>query len=89
MKAEYLTRLDFAFAAMLLFPAIAIFFFGVIRQQGFFNSGCIEYFGGQGIYWVLFKLGRANQWFQYNNLQVFLDFLLCKLLFCCLFLFII
>jgi hypothetical protein len=34
----------------------------------------MEYFGGQGIYWVLFNLGSVNQWFQYNNLKVFLGF---------------
>jgi hypothetical protein len=36
------------------------------------DSGWMEYFGGQGLYWILFKLGRVNQWFQYNNLKVFL-----------------
>jgi succinate dehydrogenase/fumarate reductase cytochrome b subunit len=34
----------------------------------------MEYFGGQGIYLVLFNLGRVNQWFQYNSLKVFLGF---------------
>ena len=27
-----------------------------------------------GLQWVLFNLGRVNQWFQYNNLNVFLGF---------------
>ena len=35
-----------------------------------FDSGWMEYFGGQGLYWVLFNLGRVNQWFQYNNLMI-------------------
>nr|YP_009351632.1 NADH dehydrogenase subunit 5 [Cephalotermes rectangularis]AQP30173.1 NADH dehydrogenase subunit 5 [Cephalotermes rectangularis] len=39
-----------------------------------FDSGWMEYFGGQGLYWVLFNLGSINQWFQYNNLKVFLGF---------------
>nr|YP_009351437.1 NADH dehydrogenase subunit 5 [Termes comis]AQP29596.1 NADH dehydrogenase subunit 5 [Termes comis] len=39
-----------------------------------FDSGWMEYFGGQGLYWVLFNLGKVNQWFQYNNLKVFLGF---------------
>jgi len=39
-----------------------------------FDSGWMEYCGGQDIYWFLFNLGRTNQWFQYNNLKVFLDF---------------
>nr|AQP30323.1 NADH dehydrogenase subunit 5 [Rhynchotermes nasutissimus] len=39
-----------------------------------FDSGWMEYFGGQGMYWVLFNLGKANQWFQYNSLKVFLGF---------------
>jgi hypothetical protein len=41
------------------------------RVTRVFDSGWIEYFGGQGIYWVLFNLGRVNQWFQYNSLKVF------------------
>jgi succinate dehydrogenase/fumarate reductase cytochrome b subunit len=40
----------------------------------FFDSGWLEYFGGQGLYWILFNLGSVNQWFQYNNLKVFLWF---------------
>nr|URH16548.1 NADH dehydrogenase subunit 5 [Leptomyxotermes doriae] len=39
-----------------------------------FDFGWMEYFGGQGLYWVLFNLGSVNQWFQYNNLSVFLGF---------------
>nr|YP_009350267.1 NADH dehydrogenase subunit 5 [Apilitermes longiceps]AQP26717.1 NADH dehydrogenase subunit 5 [Apilitermes longiceps] len=39
-----------------------------------FDSGWMEYFGGQGFYWILFNLGKINQWFQYNNLKVFLSF---------------
>lgn len=39
-----------------------------------FDSGWIEYFGGQGLYWVLFNLGRVNQWVQYSSLRVFLVF---------------
>nr|QXI86649.1 NADH dehydrogenase subunit 5 [Apicotermitinae gen. E sp. CMRT116] len=39
-----------------------------------FDSGWMEYFGGQGMYWVLFNLGSVNQWFQYNSLKMFLGF---------------
>nr|YP_009351333.1 NADH dehydrogenase subunit 5 [Crenetermes albotarsalis]AQP29293.1 NADH dehydrogenase subunit 5 [Crenetermes albotarsalis] len=39
-----------------------------------FDSGWMEYFGGQGLYWVLFNLGKVNQWFQYNSLKMFLGF---------------
>nr|YP_009350670.1 NADH dehydrogenase subunit 5 [Amitermes meridionalis]AQP27583.1 NADH dehydrogenase subunit 5 [Amitermes meridionalis] len=39
-----------------------------------FDSGWMEYFGGQGMYWILFNLGSINQWFQYNNLKAFLGF---------------
>nr|QXT44304.1 NADH dehydrogenase subunit 5 [Anenteotermes polyscolus] len=39
-----------------------------------FDSGWMEYFGGQGMYWILFNLGKINQWFQYNSLKVFLGF---------------
>nr|AQP30312.1 NADH dehydrogenase subunit 5 [Astalotermes cf. obstructus RDCT140] len=39
-----------------------------------FDSGWMEFFGGQGMYWVFFNLGKVNQWFQYNSLKVFLGF---------------
>nr|AQP27264.1 NADH dehydrogenase subunit 5 [Astalotermes sp. BDIT120] len=39
-----------------------------------FDSGWMEYFGGQGMYLILFNLGKINQWFQYNSLKVFLGF---------------
>jgi hypothetical protein len=45
---------------------------GVYRATRVFDSGLIEYFGGLGLYWILFNLGRVNQLFQYNNLKVFL-----------------
>jgi NADH-ubiquinone oxidoreductase chain 5 len=41
------------------------------RTTKVFDSGWMEYFGGQGLYWVLFDLGKVNQWFQYNSLKVF------------------
>jgi hypothetical protein len=44
------------------------------RVTRVFESGWLEYFGGQDIYWVLFNLNKVNQWFQYNNLKVFLGF---------------
>jgi hypothetical protein len=35
-----------------------------------FDSGWIEYFGGQCLYWVLFYFGKVNQWFfDYSNLR--------------------
>nr|AQP30134.1 NADH dehydrogenase subunit 5 [Oriensubulitermes inanis] len=44
------------------------------RATSVFDSGWMEFFGGQGLYWILFNLGSINQWFQYNNLKVFLGF---------------
>nr|YP_009350891.1 NADH dehydrogenase subunit 5 [Allodontermes schultzei]AQP28034.1 NADH dehydrogenase subunit 5 [Allodontermes schultzei] len=38
------------------------------------DFGWLEYFGGQGVYWVFFNLSSVNQWFQYNGLSVFLGF---------------
>nr|URX53974.1 NADH dehydrogenase subunit 5 [Marginitermes hubbardi] len=38
------------------------------------DLGWAERFGGQGIYWFLIYLGGVNQWWQYNNLKVFLMF---------------
>jgi hypothetical protein len=49
------------------------------RATNVSDSGWIEYFGGQDLYWVLFNLGRVNQWFQQNNLKVFLGFFLREL----------
>jgi len=39
-----------------------------------FDSGSIEYFGGQVLYWVLFNFGKVKKWFQYNDLKVFWGF---------------
>nr|YP_009711357.1 NADH dehydrogenase subunit 5 [Reticulitermes tibialis]QGA46873.1 NADH dehydrogenase subunit 5 [Reticulitermes tibialis] len=39
-----------------------------------FDSGWMEYFGGQGLYWVLFNLGKINQWVQHSSLKLFLGF---------------
>jgi len=44
------------------------------RATRVFDSGWMEYFGGQGMYWILFNFGKVNQWFQYNRLKVFLGF---------------
>nr|AIY61575.1 NADH dehydrogenase subunit 5 [Prorhinotermes canalifrons] len=44
------------------------------RSMKVFDYGWVEYFGGQGLYWVLFNLASVNQWFQYNSLSVFLGF---------------
>jgi hypothetical protein len=42
------------------------------KAKRVFNSGWMEHFGGQGLYWVLFNLGKVKQWFQYNNSNAFL-----------------
>jgi hypothetical protein len=53
-------------------------FFGPLgfgyRSMRVFDSGWMKYFGGQGLYWVLFSLGRVNQWAQNSSLRVFLGF---------------
>jgi hypothetical protein len=41
------------------------------RATRVFYSGWIEYFGGQGLNWVLLNLDKVNQWFHYN-LKLFL-----------------
>nr|UQJ75268.1 NADH dehydrogenase subunit 5 [Pterotermes occidentis] len=38
------------------------------------DLGWAERLGGQGFYWFLIYLGKINQWWQYNNLSVFLMF---------------
>jgi NADH-ubiquinone oxidoreductase chain 5 len=38
------------------------------------DLGWTERLGGQGIYWLLIGVSRVNQWWQYNNLRVFLMF---------------
>jgi len=35
-----------------------------------FDSGWVEYFGGQFLHCVLSNLGKVNQWYQYNDLKV-------------------
>nr|WGO57893.1 NADH dehydrogenase subunit 5 [Brephallus tramlapensis] len=39
-----------------------------------FDGGWNEYFGGQGMYMLLMKLSKVNQWWQFNNLKLFLMF---------------
>jgi NADH-ubiquinone oxidoreductase chain 5 len=55
------------------------------RTVKVFDFGWIEYFGGQGIYCASYNLSRVK-WFQFNGLRIFKCFMLCELLFCCLFL---
>nr|AIY61666.1 NADH dehydrogenase subunit 5 [Glyptotermes sp. A TB-2014] len=38
------------------------------------DLGWAEKLGGQGIYWFLISMSSLNQWWQYNNLKVFLMF---------------
>nr|YP_009250305.1 NADH dehydrogenase subunit 5 [Panchlora nivea]AMW91060.1 NADH dehydrogenase subunit 5 [Panchlora nivea] len=39
-----------------------------------FDGGWNEMFGGQGLYMLLLNLSKVNQWWQYNNLKMFLIF---------------
>nr|AVN67738.1 NADH dehydrogenase subunit 5 [Eurycotis opaca] len=39
-----------------------------------FDSGWSEYFGGQGLYMSFMFSSKINQWWQYNNLKIFLLF---------------
>nr|URX53727.1 NADH dehydrogenase subunit 5 [Postelectrotermes sp. 2 AB-2022a] len=38
------------------------------------DLGWAEYLGGQGVYWLLIHVSSVNQWWQYNNLKLFLTF---------------
>nr|URX53053.1 NADH dehydrogenase subunit 5 [Glyptotermes sp. 10 AB-2022a] len=38
------------------------------------DLGWAEHLGGQGMYWFLMNVSKLNQWWQYNNLKVFLMF---------------
>nr|URX54364.1 NADH dehydrogenase subunit 5 [Calcaritermes nigriceps] len=38
------------------------------------DLGWGEYLGGQGFYWILMYSGGVNQWWQHNNLKMFLMF---------------
>nr|YP_010946928.1 NADH dehydrogenase subunit 5 [Symploce maxima]WGO57685.1 NADH dehydrogenase subunit 5 [Symploce maxima] len=39
-----------------------------------FDGGWNEYFGGQGLYNLFMKMSNINQWWQYNNLKMFMLF---------------
>nr|AVN67749.1 NADH dehydrogenase subunit 5 [Eurycotis sp. B074] len=39
-----------------------------------FDSGWSEYFGGQGMFLSFMYLSKINQWWQYNNLKIFMMF---------------
>nr|AIY61679.1 NADH dehydrogenase subunit 5 [Serritermes serrifer] len=45
-----------------------------------YDSGWMEYFGGQGFYWFLLSVSSVNQWFQYNTLSYFFGFLVMWIL---------
>nr|AVN67587.1 NADH dehydrogenase subunit 5 [Blaptica dubia] len=39
-----------------------------------FDEGWNEYFGGQGLYFLFMNMSKVNQWWQFNNLSIFLMF---------------
>nr|AVN67524.1 NADH dehydrogenase subunit 5 [Pycnoscelus indicus] len=39
-----------------------------------FDGGWNEYFGGQGLYMLFMSISKINQWWQFNNLKMFLLF---------------
>nr|AVN67965.1 NADH dehydrogenase subunit 5 [Pycnoscelus sp. B103] len=39
-----------------------------------FDGGWNEYFGGQGLYMLFMGISKINQWWQFNNLKMFLLF---------------
>ena len=39
-----------------------------------FDGGWNEYFGGQGLYILFIGISKINQWWQFNNLKIFLLF---------------
>nr|AVN67954.1 NADH dehydrogenase subunit 5 [Parcoblatta bolliana] len=39
-----------------------------------FDGGWSEFFGGQGMYYLFMKMSNVNQWWQYNNLKMFMLF---------------
>nr|AVN67291.1 NADH dehydrogenase subunit 5 [Blaberus peruvianus] len=39
-----------------------------------FDGGWNEYFGGQGMYFMFMNMSKINQWWQFNNLKIFLMF---------------
>nr|AVN67998.1 NADH dehydrogenase subunit 5 [Cosmozosteria sp. B117] len=44
------------------------------NSYSIFDSGWSEYFGGQGMYMLFMYMSKINQWWQYNNLKIFLMF---------------
>nr|UBN08898.1 NADH dehydrogenase subunit 5 [Panesthia parva] len=48
-------------------------FFGYFTMKSF-DMGWNEYFGGQGMYMLFMNMSKINQWWQFNNLSMFLMF---------------
>nr|AVN67901.1 NADH dehydrogenase subunit 5 [Epilampra maya] len=46
-----------------------------------FDGGWNEYFGGQGIYLMFMNMSKINQWWQFNNLKMFLMFFVMWMIF--------
>nr|AVN67921.1 NADH dehydrogenase subunit 5 [Arenivaga sp. B097] len=44
------------------------------KTYKFFDTSWSEYLGGQGMYMLFMNLSKINQWWQYNNLKIFLMF---------------
>nr|YP_010620922.1 NADH dehydrogenase subunit 5 [Archiblatta hoeveni]WAX39253.1 NADH dehydrogenase subunit 5 [Archiblatta hoeveni] len=44
------------------------------KSYSVFDSGWSEYFGGQGMFMLFMYMSKINQWWQYNNLKIFLAF---------------
>nr|AVN68160.1 NADH dehydrogenase subunit 5 [Ectoneura hanitschi] len=77
LKFNYLSNL---LGSMWFMPYI--FTFGIVlyplmvgmKILKVFDNGWNEYFGGQGIFMVLKNFSSINQFYQYNNLSIFLTF---------------
>nr|YP_010946343.1 NADH dehydrogenase subunit 5 [Anaplectoidea varia]WGO57061.1 NADH dehydrogenase subunit 5 [Anaplectoidea varia] len=42
------------------------------KYYSMYDGGWSEYFGGQGLFYVLLSLSEINQWWQFNSLSLFL-----------------
>nr|AIY62147.1 NADH dehydrogenase subunit 5 [Glyptotermes sp. C TB-2014] len=73
-------RLSSFYGSMWFMPYFSTYGVSLSPLQLGYNSlstsdlGWAEQVGGQGMYWVLMNMSSINQWWQYNNLKMFLGF---------------
>nr|AVN67943.1 NADH dehydrogenase subunit 5 [Parcoblatta uhleriana] len=86
MSLNYINFMSFL-GSMWYMPYISIYgvsYYPLIvgyNSLKIFDGGWSEFFGGQGMYYLFMKLSGVNQWWQYNNMKMFMLFFVMWIVF--------